>query len=93
MGFVEARVQVVQVMFETAPCETRPSQTKRPCAVSTRAQCWDIVGTSWHAEPCGGQVGPCDAMCVWTLYWSMLGPSWGHVGPCGSCVGAIWGQR
>ena len=37
--------------------------------------------------------GPGRAMCVWTLYWSMLGPSWGRVGPCGSCVGAIWGQR
>ena len=52
-----------------------------------------MLGHSWDILACWAMWGPGWAMCVWTLYWSMLGPSWGHVGPCGSCVGAIWGQR
>jgi hypothetical protein len=108
----------VEVMFETAPCERRPShlatgstrrprrsrrsfgvRTKRPCAVSSRAQggrwggqcmamlglfgatglCWDIVGTSWHAEPCGGQVGPCVCGRYIGACWGEVGVMWGHV--------------
>ena len=40
---------------------------------------WDIVGTSWHAEPCGGQVGPCVCGRYIGACWGQVGVMLGHV--------------